>query len=241
MLALGACGAEEEAEVPEVAAGSAPAEVAVEAPPPPPGMPDPMHGGTVLAAGDYPIEVVAHDDGYVDAFVLEEAPPPGQTQITVRVPADDGEVHPVMLTWDPSASRWRGRLRRVQPVPGPVEVNVVVDGDRYEGRAPRVVVIGPAPAAGAVVEVERPSAPRVDVQVERPAPPSVEVHVERRAPPRAQIVVEHPRGPDVVIHRPGRPGVIVDGPRPRRRVRVRGRHDKGRHLGHRRGRRHRRH
>jgi hypothetical protein len=242
LLLLGACGAEEEAEVPEMAAGSEPTEVAIEADAP--GLPPAAHGGTVLAAGDHHVEVVAEDDGYVNAFVLDdEPPPPAQTQITVRVPADDGETHPVVLIWDPGERRYRGRLRRARPVPGPVEVTVVVDGDSYRGRAPRIVVVGPsAPAAPrARVEVERPSAPRVDVEVDHPEPPRAEVRVRHPEPPRAEVRVRHPGPPrpHVEVRHPSPPGARVEvrhpgPPGPRVRVRrpggprVRVRHDNGR-------------
>ena len=111
---LAACGAEETGDVPELATGSGTAAVALEA--------DveadveaaaATHGGTVVAVGAHHVEVVAHDEGVIDAFLLGEAPPVAETQITVSVSGDDGEVYPVLLTWHPSEGRYQGRMHYV--------------------------------------------------------------------------------------------------------------------------------
>ncbi len=232
-LVLGACGESEEAdpEVPLAASGE-PATLAFE-------LPAPAHGGTVVPVGQQAIEVIPREDGTVQAYVVTPEPPPReQTQITVRVPGDDGRPHPVVLTWDPRSEAYAGRLRQVQPVAGPIEVIMVVGGERYLGRAPHVVLIAPsAPAVVVeaprapeihVVEPERPTvvveAPaRPTIVVERPQPPAIVV--ERPRPPT--IVVERPRGPTIVVERP-HPTVVVHAPGPHVRVR----HDNGRHRGH---------
>ncbi len=210
---IGGCGTEEaeaEAPLPEVAQ-QVPTAVAIEAPPP-------AHGGTVVAAGNQFVEVVPHEDGNVRAFVVTpEPPPPDQTQITVRMPGSDGSTHPVVLTYDPDEQLYAGRLRRVQPVAGPLEVVVVVGPQRYEGSAPHFVLVAP-PQPTVVVErpdprpatvvVERPD-PRPTIVVERPDPRPTIV-VERPAPPT--IVVEHPSRPTIVVERPSRPTIVVERP-----------------------------
>lgn len=186
-----------------------------------PGSPPAANGGTVVAAGPHYVEVVAHDDGEVDAYVLaDDAPPPAQMQLTVRLTGDDGESHPVILIWDPSQSRYRGRLRQVQPMPGPVEVVLVYGGDTYRGRRSTVIVLAPNAAPTVVVQGRgRPPRPAARVVVERPGPPP---------PPNAHIVIQRPQ-PTVVVHRPGPPVVEVRHARPRHQVVVEGpRHRPGR-------------
>lgn len=238
-LLLAACGAEPESTSaslvaePPVPPMAAPVEAVAEAPgaavvvaAQPGELPAPAHGGTVLAAGPQHVEVVPQEDGAVHAYVVSpQPPPPAETQMTVRVPGADGGTHPVVLVWDPAAQRYAGRLRRTTPAPGPVEVILVVGPSRYEGRAPNVVVVAPAPPPQVVVEapprpevvVERPSATVVVDAPQRPAvvvaaPPRPTVVVERPAPPT--IVVQRPAPPAVVVHRPAPPAVVVHRPAP---------------------------
>lgn len=220
------CGSDEE-DVEVVAAAGEPTSVEVIAP---------AHGGTVVPAGAQQVEVVPQEDGTVSAYVVTpEPPPPEQTQITVRVPADDGHTHPVVLTWDPGAERYRGRLRRVHPVQGPVEVVVVVDGERYEGSAPEVVVVAPGPPRSDVrVVAAPPRARNVNVVVEAPSPPQPSVVIAAPPPPPSVVVVP-PRPPGVLVVPPRPPGVVVVHDRGPRTVVVHGHHDNGLHLGHRRG------
>ena len=246
-LLMAGCGADDgEAEVPEVAAGSEPSAVLIDSTGAPIAQLAAQHGGTVVLAGDQHVEVLASDDGTVDAYVITPEPPsPDQTRITVRVPADDGSVHPVMLTWDPSEGRYRGRLRQVHPVPGPVEVVIVVGGAEQRGSVPQIVLFGPsgpisgprvvvqnAPSQGPdvdVIEVEAPSQPQFIVQpprpgvivVERPAPPrGPTVVVTHPMPPRPTVVVNAPAPPQprVVVHAPAppQPRVVVHAPAPPR-------------------------
>lgn len=223
---LAACGAEETGDVPELATGSGTAAVALEA--------DveadveaaaATHGGTVVAVGAHHVEVVAHDEGVIDAFLLGEAPPVAETQITVSVSGDDGEVHPVLLTWHPSEGRYQGRMHHAQPIPGPVEVAVTIAGERAEGRAPRLLVLAPeaveaAPtrarvatrgAADTEQEAEEVEAAREDeapseaAAVAQPASPAVVIQ-----PAPGVVAVQRPAAPGaVVVQRPAPPGATV--------------------------------
>jgi hypothetical protein len=235
LLCLAACGGEEEVEaevVPELAAGSQPSAIVIDPVAAAAGI-EAAHGGTVVTVGDQFVEVLASDDGTVDAYVLTPQPPaPDQTRVTVRLPADDGDTHPVMLTWDPAGGRYRGRLRQVHPVPGPVEVVIVVGGAAQRGTAPQIVLFGPSGPIGGprmavrnagsqgpdVIEVEGPPQPQV-VMVEPPRPGVVVV--ERPAPPPGPtVVVTHPMPPrpTVVVNAPSppRPTVVVNAPSPPR-------------------------
>ncbi|MFK7989706.1 MAG: hypothetical protein AB8I08_27050 [Sandaracinaceae bacterium] len=231
------CGAEEESAASELPAIEGTVQVAVS-----PAAaaevvaPAPSEGGTVVVVGPHPLEIAPYGDGTVVAHVRSDAPPPpATTQLTVRVPADDGESHPVLLVWDPAEGHYRGRLRRVHPAPGPVEVTMVVDGTRYAGRQPEVVIVAPTAPPPVVVEVEAPPEggavevedPRVQVEVNGPRPPAPHVRVEVDAPrpPRASVVVDRPAArPSVRVGRRGRGRARARRRRRGRRTRVRIRH-----------------
>jgi hypothetical protein len=117
------------------------------------------HDGTVVMAGAYPVEVVPHASGEVYAYVLGDAPTPDGTELAVVVPVSGG-VRTVELEWDPRQSRWAGQVRRVEIVPGPVDVVIVASGTRWVGHSttfvvrPAVVVVAPvvvAPAPPVVI------------------------------------------------------------------------------------------
>lgn len=148
LLGAIACGSEP-AEVTLDPTGTGPAVAVVE----PTELPDGVsaaHEGTLVMAGSYPVEVVPHASGEVYAYVLGDAPPPpAGTEVAVVVPVSGG-VRTVDLEWDPSESRWGGRVRRVEIVPGPVDVVLVVGGSRWVGRSTTIVVL-PAPVVVAPV------------------------------------------------------------------------------------------
>lgn len=196
--------------------------------------PSASNGGTVVSVGPLQVEVVAREDGDIDAFVLGAAPPPpDRTQITVSLTGDDGGAHPVILIWDPSQSRYRGRLRQVLPNPGPVEVVVVLAGETHRGRAPSIVLAPPnplilvddepdSPNSGGVVIDRGPDGPppappgAVVYQDGPPSPPGVLVGVRE---PRPQVVVRAPVPPPppqarFVVERPAPPSVRVVAPAP---------------------------
>lgn len=146
-LMLAGCGSEEEevetgpvAEAPEpvaegaaepVARGEAAAVATVE----------PEHGGTVVHAGRYPIEVVPHASGQIHAYVLGDDPVEG-AEITVTVPVRGRATgRPVRLRWNARRGRYEGRVRRVEIVEGPIDVVVIVGGVEYHGHVDVCVVL----------------------------------------------------------------------------------------------------
>ena len=157
-LVLGAiaCGSEPVAEVAIAPIASEPS-VVVAAPPDV----DPAHGGTVVMAGAYPVEVTAHESGEIYAYVLDATPPPPDAELTVVVPVRGG-VRTVELSWDPGQTRWAGRIRRTEVVTGPLDVIVVVGEERWVGHTtnfvllPAIVVVAPAVSAPAPVIVVEP-------------------------------------------------------------------------------------
>lgn len=133
VIATVACGSED-ADLP-VVARSSPEVVAASS--------EPEHGGTVVSAGPYPVEVVAHRSGEVYAHVHGEAPPAG-AEITVRVPVRGrSEPVPAVLVWNPRRDRYEGRVRRHEIVAGPVDVVIVVADVEYVGHVD-VIVVAPA-------------------------------------------------------------------------------------------------
>jgi hypothetical protein len=139
------CGSEPEA--PTVAVAQAPVETAAPVEPPPTVQvvaPEPQHGGTVVMAGTYPVEVTPHRSGQVYAYVLGEAPPPDQVELTVEVPVVGRSTgRPVRLVWSPARRRYEGRVRRVEIVEGPIDVILVVGGVEHHGHV-AVFVLFPA-------------------------------------------------------------------------------------------------
>lgn len=186
LFLVGAC-SEEEASV-DIAPVGEPASVSVTAE-----LPAAAHGGTVLMAGDQPIEVVADEEGAFLAYYLDGPPEaPQDAQVTIRVPEASGEIRPVMLTWDPGEARYFGQLRGATPVPGPLEIVIDLGGERVRASAPTFVLV-------------EPFAVHVD-------PPAVDVHVQ--APSGPKVVVDAPARPHVIVERPSRPHVVVEAPAP---------------------------
>jgi hypothetical protein len=102
------------------------------------------HDGTVVMAGQYPVEVVPHASGEVYAYVLGEAPGPETVELTVAVPVRGRQTgRPVRMRWDPGEERYVGRVRRLAVVPGPIDVTIVVGGAAYYGHVD-VCVVFPA-------------------------------------------------------------------------------------------------
>lgn len=190
---LRVCGSDEAPPPPSASApASVEAEVAVD-------VPEPQHGGSVVAVDDYYVEVLAVPSGEVHAWSLEvegHPPPPPGAEMTVYMTASDGHRHPVELTWDSDVTVYRGHLVDVRPEPGPFLVQVSVDGHVHRGYHEHYVVLPPARARvhlatwgvhghgphghghGHVdVDVHAPHPPNVRVDVEVPHPPSIGVRV----------------------------------------------------------------
>lgn len=118
---------------------------------------EPAHGGTVVLAGTYPVEVVPHQSGQVYAYVLGDAPPPPDgTELSVVVPVTGG-VRTVELTWAAGETRWEGRVRRAEIVPGPIDVVLVTGGSRWVGHVATIVVLPAIVVAPVAVVPARPA------------------------------------------------------------------------------------
>jgi len=219
---LRTCGGEDEEPPP---AAAPPTTVAVEATAPSAEVTvaarAPRHGGSVVMAEDYAVEVVPRPSGEVVAYVVDaegSVPPPAEVNLMVNVWGADAHVHPVAMVWDPVELHFEGHLVGIAPAPGPAEVVVVAGGRPHRGRlhavaivpvaevhagvavhTPGVVVAAPHAHVHGAVEVVAPR-PHLDVQVFAPPPPSIDVHIGAPA-----VHVEGPsRG--VILVGPGAPG-----------------------------------
>lgn len=139
LCAASACSADED-DLTVAVAADGPETVVV----PPPVKVEAEHDGTVVLAGDYPVEVVPHASGQVYAYVLGDAPPPSDVELTIEVPvARRATGRPVRMRWNPRRGRYEGRVRRVEIVEGPIDVLIVVGGIEYHGHV-EVCVLFPA-------------------------------------------------------------------------------------------------
>jgi large repetitive protein len=98
----------------------------------------PQIGGTIVAAGDYHVEILAFVDGRIEAVVMDAKGvlvADMSTLAVVATLAAEGEANAkVELGWDAELARFVGEVEAgVQLVPGPVEVAVEVDGKASTG------------------------------------------------------------------------------------------------------------
>ncbi len=108
------------------------------------------HGGTMVAAGQYPVEVVPHASGQVYAYAPAGIDRPANAEMTVSVPVQGGPARPVQMRWDRRERRYEGAVRGAVIVPGPIEVDLVVGEEHVHGE---VAVIAVAPAIHVDVHV----------------------------------------------------------------------------------------
>ncbi len=99
----------------------------------------PAHGGDVVVAGDYAVEVVPHDDGTIDAWVVGEEPVEDGAEVIVTV---GRERRPVTLVWSADAGHFVGAVPEpVRIARAPVGVTVVHHGHHHHGAVlPRYTV-----------------------------------------------------------------------------------------------------
>ena len=141
--AASACGSDDE-DAPIAVASGTTAEPAAPVVAAPVVSAEPEHGGTVVVAGRYPVEVVPHSSGQVYAYVLGDPPPADGVELTIEVPvAGRSTGRPVRMRWNARRDRWEGRVRRVEIVEGPIDVLIVVGGVDYHGHVD-ICVLFPA-------------------------------------------------------------------------------------------------
>jgi uncharacterized protein YgiM (DUF1202 family) len=106
-------------------------------------VPPPSLGGTIIATGDYTVELAPQVDGQLDAVVHDAAGASveGGVELEAQVQAS-GKLHPVKLVWDPALLRFRGKLEGdLKLEPGPIELAVVAQGRLRTGAIMAAVVM----------------------------------------------------------------------------------------------------
>ncbi len=101
----------------------------------------PSHGGTIVSAGPYPIEVVPHASGHVRAYLPPGVEPPDEAELRVDLTVEGRQrPRPVRLRWDADEGCYAGRVRRVAIVPGPIAVHYEVHHEVYVAHAPTIII-----------------------------------------------------------------------------------------------------
>jgi hypothetical protein len=157
-----------------------------------------VHGGQVAVAGEYSVEVVPTNDGYVDAYVVdfEGAPVRNHASFVAHVGAD---LAPVRMTWNGQAGCYRGRVGAdVDVSVRPVEVVLVGRGRRHYGGVAVVRPAVAAPRGRVVVEAEAPARPSVSVRANAGTAASAGASVRGPAA-QVRVGVSVPRPPSVSV------------------------------------------
>jgi hypothetical protein len=115
-------------------------------------------GGTVIAAGDYAVEVLLRANGAVEALVMdakgELVADPGKVKLALTAQAKGGVRSKIDLAWDPVRARFVGKADAgVELVPGTVDVSLDVDGKASAGAKADVALAVEAAHGGQVIMV----------------------------------------------------------------------------------------
>lgn len=99
---------------------------------------EPQIGGTIVAAGDYRVEILAFVDGRIEAVVMDArgalVADMSKLALVVTLAAEGEAKAKVDLAWNAELARFVGKVEAgVELVPGPVEVAVAVDGKASTG------------------------------------------------------------------------------------------------------------
>ena len=99
----------------------------------------PRIGGTIVAAGDYAVEILAFIDGRIEAVVMvgadgELVADASALKVSAKLAAEGDAKADVALSWDAPSARFVGQVAAdVALVPGPVEVSVEAAGEASVG------------------------------------------------------------------------------------------------------------
>jgi hypothetical protein len=128
----------------------------------------PSIGGSVIAAGDFSVEVAPRAEGQIEAIVRNSAgvAVEGGVELSARVQAG-GELRPVTLTWDPALLRFRGKLEGDFKLEGgPLEISLIADGKLRAGSIMAAVVL---PAAKLDADASLAANAKLDVKAKAKA------------------------------------------------------------------------
>lgn len=113
-------------------------------------------GGTVIAAGDYGVEVLVHGSGRVEALVMgakgELIASPEKARLDLTVQTKAGARAKVDMKWEPPKVRFVGQAAAgVELAPGAVDVSLDIDGKASAGAAAMVALSAEAVHGGQVI------------------------------------------------------------------------------------------
>lgn len=112
----------------------------------------PRYGGTVLAAGKYQTELIAHPDGQLAAFVTNAEGAAVDADAKASLEASVGADPAVKLAWSPAHACFLGRLdSKVKLGEAPIKLALNADGKTHIGGLGRLAVTAKAGHDGAVV------------------------------------------------------------------------------------------
>jgi hypothetical protein len=110
----------------------------------------PRIGGSMAATGDYSVELALHEGGRIEALIsdVKGALVSAGVKLSALVQAKGGASEKVELAFVPARGRFEGRAKAgVELAPGPVDVNLDVDGKLHTGKL-RAGVVMPRPKLG---------------------------------------------------------------------------------------------
>jgi hypothetical protein len=113
-------------------------------------------GGTVVAAGDYAVEVLLHGGGRAEAIVMdakgELVGNPEKAKLDLTAQTKAGARAKIDMKWEPPKARFVGQAAAgVELAPGAVDVNLDVDGKASAGAAAMVALSAEAIHGGQIV------------------------------------------------------------------------------------------
>jgi hypothetical protein len=113
-------------------------------------------GGTVIAAGDYAVEVLLHAGGRIEALVMdakgELVANPEKVKLGVTAQAKADAKAKVDMKWEPPKARFVGEAAAgVELTPGAVDVALDIDGKASAGAAAKVALCAGAIHGGQIV------------------------------------------------------------------------------------------
>jgi hypothetical protein len=113
-------------------------------------------GGTVIAAGDYAVEVLLQANGRLEALVMDAKGAllgsPDRVKLALGVQTKAGAQAKIDMKWDPPKARFVGEAAAgVELAPGAVDVTLDIDGKTSAGAAVMVALSAGAIHGGQVI------------------------------------------------------------------------------------------
>lgn len=116
----------------------------------------PRIGGTIVAVADYRVEILAYVSGRIEALVMdtkgELVADPGKLALACSFAAKGDARTEVDLKWDAELARFAGQVAAgVELVPGPVELELAVDGKASTGALAELALAAEASHGGQIL------------------------------------------------------------------------------------------